>query len=85
MKKSEITFRPYKTYLENQEYQSNLSNLTMHLQLNVIDRRTILDAQQNPQRYAGLMARVADYSAYFADLSQEAQDEVISRSEHCTM
>ena len=54
----------------------------LHLQVNVIDRETLLDAQQNPGKYPRLMASVAGYSAYFADLSKEVQDEVISRIEH---
>lgn len=54
----------------------------LHLQVNVIDRETLLNAQQNPSKYPGLMPSVAGYSAYFADLSKEVQDEVISRIEH---
>ena len=57
----------------------------MHLQVNVIDRQTLLDAQSNPSKYAGLMVRVAGYSAYFADLSREVQDEIIARTEHCSV
>ncbi len=56
----------------------------MHLQVNVIDRETLLDAQTNPAKYPGLMVRVAGYSAYFADLSREVQDEIIARTEHCS-
>ena len=54
----------------------------LHLQVNVIDRETLLDVQQNPGEYPRLMASVAGYSAYLADLSKEAQDEAISRIEH---
>jgi pyruvate formate-lyase/glycerol dehydratase family glycyl radical enzyme len=54
----------------------------MHLQMNLVDRETLVDAQQNPQRYPDLMVRVAGYSAYFVDLSKEVQDEIIARTEH---
>jgi formate C-acetyltransferase len=54
----------------------------MHLQLNVVDKQTLLDAQQNPGKYPGLMVRIAGYSAYFADLAKDVQDEIISRTEH---
>jgi pyruvate formate-lyase/glycerol dehydratase family glycyl radical enzyme len=54
----------------------------MHLQLNLVDRETLLDAQQQPEKYADLMVRVAGYSAYFVDLSKEVQDEIIARTEH---
>jgi len=39
----------------------------LHSQVNVIDRETLLDVEQNPGKYPGLMASVAGYSAYFAD------------------
>jgi formate C-acetyltransferase len=54
----------------------------MHLQINLVDRATLVDAQQNPQKYPDLMVRVAGYSAYFVDLSKEVQDEIIARTEH---
>ena len=57
----------------------------MHLQLNFVDRQTLLEAQQDPGKYRGLMVRVAGYSAYFADLTKEVQDEIIDRSEHCSL
>ncbi|GAF82645.1 unnamed protein product, partial [marine sediment metagenome] len=79
-------------YLKGDEGTRNLSSLIrgyfglggMHVQLNVVDKQTLLDAQENPQKHPGLMVRVAGYSAYFADLTREVQDEVISRTEHCT-
>ena len=79
-------------YLQGAEGTANLSSLIrayyglggMHLQVNVVDRQTLLDAQKNPQKYPGLMVRVAGYSAYFTDLTRDVQDEIISRTEHCT-
>lgn len=57
----------------------------MHLQLNFVGRQTLVDAQQDPGKYRGLKVRVAGYSAYFADLTKEVQDEIIDRTEHCSL
>ncbi len=54
----------------------------MHLQVNVVDRETLLDAQEQPEKYPGLMVRVAGYSAYFCDLTRRVQVEIIARTEH---
>ncbi|MBN2098541.1 MAG: formate C-acetyltransferase/glycerol dehydratase family glycyl radical enzyme [Dehalococcoidia bacterium] len=56
----------------------------MHLQVNLVSRETLQDARQNPQKYPDLMVRVSGYSAYFADLTKEVQDEIIARTEHCS-
>jgi formate C-acetyltransferase len=53
-----------------------------HVQFNVINRATLLAAQQNPELYRNLIVRIAGYSAYFCDLSDELQDDLIRRTEH---
>ena len=53
-----------------------------HVQLNVIDRETLLDAQEHPDDYKGLLVRVAGYTAYFTELGRETQDDIISRTTH---
>jgi formate C-acetyltransferase len=52
------------------------------IQFNVVDQATLLDARENPEKYATLMVRVAGYSDYFTNLSPEIQDEIIRRTEH---
>ncbi|MDR2939261.1 MAG: glycyl radical protein [Clostridiales bacterium] len=52
-----------------------------HLQFNVVDRATLLDAQQHPENYKHLIVRVAGYSALFTTLSRPLQDDIISRTE----
>jgi formate C-acetyltransferase len=52
-----------------------------HIQFNVMDRDTLLDAQEHPERHADLLVRVAGYSAYFVDLSKGLQDSIIARTE----
>lgn len=53
----------------------------MHVQFNVIDRATLLEAQKNPQQHQDLVVRVAGYSAQFVVLAKEVQDDIISRTE----
>ncbi|MDY7034436.1 MAG: pyruvate formate lyase family protein [Thermodesulfobacteriota bacterium] len=52
-----------------------------HIQFNVMDRETLLDAQKNPGEYADLVVRLAGYSVYFVDLPKMMQDEIINRTE----
>lgn len=52
-----------------------------HIQFNVVDRQTLLDAQKNPEKYKGLVVRVAGYSALFTTLSKSLQDDIINRTE----
>ncbi len=56
-----------------------------HAQFNVIDKETLLDAQQHPDDYKGLLIRVAGYTAYFTELGHEVQDDIISRTSHTTV
>ena len=53
-----------------------------HLQFNVIERETLIAAQENPDEYKDLIVRVAGYSDYFRNLSKSLQDEIINRTEH---
>jgi trans-4-hydroxy-L-proline dehydratase len=53
-----------------------------HIQLNVVDRETLLAAQNDPDSYSSLIVRVAGYSDYFCDLSMELQNEIIKRTAH---
>jgi len=52
-----------------------------HIQFNVVDRATLIDAQKNPEKYRGLVVRVAGYSALFTTLSKSLQDDIINRTE----
>ena len=52
-----------------------------HIQFNVIDRETLIEAQKHPEEYKDLIVRVAGYSDHFRNLSKELQDEIINRTE----
>jgi formate C-acetyltransferase len=56
-----------------------------HVQFNVFDRQTLLDAQKNPKNYRHLLVRVAGYSARFVTLSKEVQDAIIERTSYETV
>lgn len=52
-----------------------------HVQYNVIDKETMLDAQIHPEKHRDLIVRVAGYSAFFNALSKATQDDIIGRTE----
>ena len=52
-----------------------------HVQFNVVSVETLRQAQQNPAAFRSLVVRVAGYSAYFTELDEELQDEIIRRTE----
>jgi len=51
-----------------------------HVQFNVIDAETLLDAQLHPEKYQDMLVRVAAYSAYYVQLSKALQDNIIERT-----
>ncbi|GHT44487.1 glycyl radical enzyme [Planctomycetales bacterium] len=53
-----------------------------HVQFNVINSETLLAAQKEPDKYRGLIVRIAGYSAYFTDLSPDLQNDLIARTAH---
>ena len=62
-----------KTYFEKPGFQ---------VQFNVVDSRMLRDAQARPEAYRDLVVRVAGFSAYWVEMSQALQDQVIWRTEH---
>lgn len=56
-----------------------------HVQINCVSAETLKEAQENPDDYKWLMVRVAGYSAYFVELCDEIQNEIISRTTFRTM
>lgn len=50
------------------------------MQLNVVDSKTLIDAQENPDKYPNLIVRVWGFSTYFNDLPKDYQDVLIKRA-----
>ena len=63
----------FRSYFERGGYQ---------LQINVVDKETLIEAKKNPEKFKSLVVRVGGYSAYFVTLPSELQDEIITRTEH---
>jgi pyruvate-formate lyase len=53
-----------------------------HIQFNVVTSKTLRKAKLEPEKYRDLIVRVAGYSDYFIELTEELQDEIIERTEH---
>ena len=76
--------------LKREEDQKKLASLIRtyfkfgghHIQFNIVDTSTLHDAQKHPEEYRDLLVRVAGYSDYFNDMTEQLQNEIIARTEN---
>ena len=76
--------------LKREEDQKKLASLIRtyfkfgghHIQFNIVDTETLHDAQKHPEEYRDLLVRVAGYSDYFNDMTEQLQNEIIARTEN---
>ena len=76
--------------LKREEDQKKLASLIRtyfkfgghHIQFNIVDTSTLHDAQRHPEEYRDLLVRVAGYSDYFNDMTEQLQNEIIARTEN---
>ena len=59
-----------------------VDNDGLHIQINVVDDKTLKAAQKNPEDYRNIIVRVAGYMAYFTELDKVVQDSIIARTAH---
>ena len=85
-----LNLKIHPTSLQGEEGITKLEDLTktyfeqggMEVQYNVVDGETLRKAQKHPENYHNLVVRIAGFSAYFVDMTEEMQNDIISRAEH---
>ncbi|NCB02346.1 MAG: pyruvate formate-lyase [Spirochaetia bacterium] len=84
-----LTIELHDTMFRNEESIEKVAKLVktymeiggMQLQLNGVNRDTMLEAQKHPEKYRDLIVRVWGWSGYFVELDKEYQDHIIKRME----
>ena len=60
--------------------ETYFENGGLEVQINVVDKETLIKAQEHPEDYQNLVVRVSGFSAHFVRLEKNLQDEIINRT-----
>jgi formate C-acetyltransferase len=85
-----LTMEIHDTVFRNEEGEKKVAALVKaavhagihQMQINSVNRETLLEAQKNPENYRNLIVRVWGWSGYFCELDLPYQNHIISRTEH---
>jgi formate C-acetyltransferase len=85
-----LNVRMHPKSMESEDGVAKLRDLTktyfdmggLEVQYNVVDAKTMKAAQENPEDYRNLVVRIAGFSAYFVEMGEDLQNDVISRTEN---
>lgn len=53
-----------------------------HIQYNILDPQELIEAKKHPEQYSHIVVRISGFCAYFVDLPESLQDEIIGRTLH---
>ncbi len=85
-----LNMRFHPSAVNTEEAKQKLTNLMqtylidmngMQMQLNIVSTEMMKAARENPEEYKDLVVRIAGFSAYFVEISEEAKDDLIARTE----
>ena len=87
---SQLNLKIHPTAIRGREGAKKLLELTraymrkggFHIQYNIVDSRTLRNAQERPENYRELMVRVAGFTQYWVEIGKPIQDEIIARTEY---
>ncbi|MEW6103633.1 MAG: pyruvate formate lyase family protein [bacterium] len=79
-----LKFTPGENMLDNftATIEGYMKKGGMQVQCNIIDKKTLEEAKEHPEKFPPLLVRVSGYTAYFQDLNPYMQDEIIKRQEY---